>query len=448
VADLNLSPGSPGHLLAASRAGLARYRGLVGLLCTQALSLTGTRVSAVALPWLVLTTTGSTALTGLTAFCELGPYVVAKAAAGPAIDRIGPRRISLIGDLVSATAVLAVPIAHAAGALPMWLLLMLVAVTGCVRGPGDAAKVAMTPDAADEARVPLERVTGLSGAAERLAITVGPALGAAAVAGFGAVTALLLNAATFLLSAVATAFAAPERSAQAATDDDAGYWERLGNGFAFLRQDRLLATAVGLTMVTAFLDAAWSSVLIPVWVREHGLGVGAVGAVFSVMSAASAAAGLVAAWLGDRLPRRLTFLVGFVVAGAPRFLVLALGAPLGAVLAVSAVSGFAAGFLNPILAAAVYERIPRELVGRVISVADAVSWAGVPLGGLLAGAALGAISLAPVAAVAGLLYCATTTLTGLRPAWRELDAPPGPSLPRQPALPRAAEPFASGQASA
>ncbi|WP_236654344.1 MFS transporter [Streptacidiphilus anmyonensis] len=401
-----------------------RYRGLVGLLLTQALSLTGTRVSAVALPWLVLTTTGSTALTGLTAFCELGPYVLAKAAAGPAIDRIGPRRISLLGDLVSATAVLAVPIAHAAGALPIWLLLVLVAVIGSVRGPGDAAKVAMTPDAADDARVPLERVTGLSGAAERLAITAGPALGAAAVAGFGAATALVFNALTFLLSAAATALAAPERRAQEAADEDAGYWERLGKGFAFLRGNRLLATAVGLTVATNFLDAAWSAVLIPVWVHRHGLGVGAVGAVFSVMSAASAAAGLVAAWLGERLPRRVTFLAGFVVAGAPRFLVLAFGAPLGVVLAVSAVSGFAAGFLNPILAAAVYERIPRDLVGRVISVADAVSWAGVPLGGLIAGAALGAVALAPVAATAGLLYCAVTTLTGLRPEWRELDAEP------------------------
>ncbi|WP_236653360.1 MFS transporter [Streptacidiphilus melanogenes] len=422
MADQTPSPDRIRPLWSARR---SRYRGLVGLLLTQALSLTGTRVSAVALPWLVLTTTGSTALTGLTAFCELGPYVLAKAAAGPAIDRIGPRRISLLGDLVSATAVLAVPIAHAAGALPIWLLLVLVAVIGSVRGPGDAAKVAMTPDAADDARVPLERVTGLSGAAERLAITAGPALGAAAVAGFGAATALVFNAATFLLSGAATALAAPQRRVQeAAAEEDAGYWERLGKGFAFLRGNRLLATAVGLTVATNFLDAAWSAVLIPVWVHRHGLGVGAVGAVFSVMSAASAAAGLVAAWLGERLPRRVTFLAGFVVAGAPRFLVLALGAPLGAVLAVSAVSGFAAGFLNPILAAAVYERIPRELVGRVISVADAVSWAGVPLGGLIAGAALGAVALGPVAATAGLLYCAVTTLTGLRPEWRELDAEP------------------------
>ncbi|MEY9872561.1 MFS family permease [Streptacidiphilus sp. MAP12-33] len=435
MADLT---SSPGRILPSWNPWLARYRGLVGLLLTQALSLTGTRVSAVALPWLVLTTTGSTALTGLTAFCELGPYVLAKAAAGPFIDRIGPRRISLLGDLVSAAAVLAVPIAHAAGALPIWLLLTLVAITGSVRGPGDAAKVAMTPDAADDARVPLERVTGLSGAAERLAITAGPALGAAAVAAFGPATALVFNAATFLLSAAATAFAAPARREQPAAptaadadasadagsgaDADAGYWRRLGNGFVFLRSDPLLATAVGLTLVTNFLDSAWSAVLVPVWVRQHGLGVGAVGAVFSVMSAASVAAGLLAAWLGERLPRRVTFLAGFVIAGAPRFLVLALGAPLSGVLAVCAVSGFAAGFLNPILAAAIYERIPRELVGRVISVADAVSWAAVPLGGLLAGAALGAVALGPVAAVAGLAYCTATTLTGLRPQWRELDS--------------------------
>ena len=46
------------------------------LLAAQAVSICGTRMSMVALPWFVLVTTGSPLRTGLVAFAEMLPYVV------------------------------------------------------------------------------------------------------------------------------------------------------------------------------------------------------------------------------------------------------------------------------------------------------------------------------------------------------------------------------------
>ena len=48
-------------------------RPLGGVLAAMAVSLTGTRISVVALPWFVLVTTGSATQTGLVAFCERAP---------------------------------------------------------------------------------------------------------------------------------------------------------------------------------------------------------------------------------------------------------------------------------------------------------------------------------------------------------------------------------------
>ncbi|WP_330316691.1 hypothetical protein [Streptomyces platensis] len=48
-------------------------RPLGGLLAAMAVSLTGTRVSAVALPCFVLVTTHSATWTGLVGFCEMAP---------------------------------------------------------------------------------------------------------------------------------------------------------------------------------------------------------------------------------------------------------------------------------------------------------------------------------------------------------------------------------------
>lgn len=95
----------------------------------MAVSLTGTRVSAVALPWFVLVTTGSATQTGLVAFFEMAPYVVVEALTGPLVDRVGPRTVSWSTDLASATAA-AVPLLHALHLLSFPLLLALVAVIG------------------------------------------------------------------------------------------------------------------------------------------------------------------------------------------------------------------------------------------------------------------------------------------------------------------------------
>ena len=118
---------------------------MYGWLVAQAISLLGTRVSMLAIPWLVLTTTGSATQTGLVAAVELTPLVVFKAVGGPLVDRIGPRRVALTCDALSLVVVGAIPMAHAAGALSFPLLLVLVALAGTLRGPGDAATSALIP---------------------------------------------------------------------------------------------------------------------------------------------------------------------------------------------------------------------------------------------------------------------------------------------------------------
>ncbi len=173
--------------------------------------------------------------------------------------------------------------------------------------------------------------------------------------------------------------------------------------------------------ITNLLDAAITSVLVPVWARESGSGPTVIGLMGSVMGAAGVGGSLIAAVVAHRLRRRVVVLTGFLLAGAPRFLILAFGAPLGVVLAVFAVSGFGAGFVNPVLGAVLVERVPRRMLGRVNALGDSLAWAGIPLGGLLAGAAVTTAGLVPVLFACGAAYFLTTNLAGLRPEWREID---------------------------
>lgn len=397
------------------------WRGLVGVLAAQAVAWTGTRLSALALPWFVLTTTGSATQAGLVVLAQMGPYVVVQALAGPLIDRIGPRRISVTCDLVAAGAMAMIPLMYLAGALPLWALLALIAVVGSADGPANAAKTVFIPEVTRAARVPLERGTGLSGAVERLASTVGPALAGLVVAAVGGVYALWVTAALIGLGAVVIAAAAPGRPRSDGAGPGGGHFTQLRAGADFLRQDRLLRSIVGMVAVTNLLDAALFSVLLPVWARESGHGVVVVGLVASVLSGFSIAASLLAAMLGHRLPRRATYLICFLIAGAPRFAVLALGAPLWLVLGLHAVAGLAAGFLNPILGAVQFERIPAGLLGRVKTLGAALAWSGIPFGGLVAGGLIALAGLSPALLVLGGCYLVATMLPGLRKEWAELD---------------------------
>jgi MFS family permease len=361
------------------------------------------------------------------------PYVLAKAGGGPLIDRFGGRKVAVLCDAGSTATVAAVPLLHAFDALTLPWLLVLVTLLGLFRGPGDSAKHALVPDIVDAAGVPMERVTGLASASERLASTAGAALAGVLVAAVGPAAALLVDAASFAVAGLVLGLTAPRTLHTADGDADAAvpYLRRLRSGWDFLRRDKVLVGITAMLAVTNLLDQAYTVVLVPVWAKDGGLGPETVGLVFGVFSAASAGGAVLAAVFGHRLPRYVTYLVAFLVTGAPRFVVVALDSPVVAVLAVSVAGGFASGFLNPILGAVVFERVPRPMMGRVTSLTTSLCWAGIPFGGLVAGGLVTVAGLAPALLVCGAAYLVATMLPAVRPEFREIDQ--RPSAPaRQP----------------
>ncbi len=122
-----------------------------------------------------------------------------------------------------------------------------------------------------------------------------------------------------------------------------------------------------------------------------------------------------------RLSRYRTYLVAFLICGAPRYAVLALDAPLWLLVGVVAVSGFAAGFINPVLGAVIFERIPAPLMGRVSSLTTAMCFALMPLGGLVGGLLVSGVGLSATLLAAGAAYLVVTMLPAVDPRWREID---------------------------
>jgi MFS family permease len=406
-------------------------RPLYGWLTSEAISITGTRVSMIALPFFVLHTTGSPEKTGLVALAEMLPLVLMKVLGGPVIDRLGARRVSITCDVASVAVVGTIPFLYAAGWLPFGVFLALVGLAGALRGPGDAAKSAMTPLVVAEAGVPMERATGLHSTVERTASMLGAGLAGALVALIGAANALIIDAVSFGASAAVLAWStramAPRTQRSAEPAETEPYLRQLREGWTFLRGDRVLVGITVMVTMTNLIDIAWASVMVPVWGVETGGGAAVVGLLFAVFSGASAVGALCAAAWAARLPRLATYFVAFLVCGAPRFVVMAFDSPLWAVLAIGVAGGFASGFLNPILGAVIYERIPEHLVGRVTSLTTACCFALMPFGGLVGGFLIGGFGLGVAMLACGAAYFLVTMLPAVDPRWREINQRPEPA---------------------
>jgi MFS family permease len=429
-----------------SGAGARNRAGLAGVLAAQAASWSAARMLLLAVPWLAMTTTGDVAVTAAVATCQTVPYAAGLILAGPVLDQIGPRWISVGGDLISAVAiaVLATAPAH-----PVWLLALMMAVVGCADGPAAAAKTTLLPLTAADAGQPIERATSWATALERAATTIGPVSAGLLLDDHGpralwAVAALLAGAA--LAGTLA-------RTRQIMQPEDGGYLQRLRHGKDFLHGDRSLKALVVMFICTNFLDQLFLATLLPYWAEAHGHGPVVAGTAMSAFAAAAVITALISAWLADRIPRRSAYLAGAILSGPTRFLVLALGAPPAAVIAVFAVAGLGSGVMNPIVETTQVEAIPAALRGRVRASIYAYAWAGIPAASLLTalgGAAVTTLLTTALPAIFGI--CGGAYLAAvIYPGWRVRWHPPpalqhpnqtatsaaGPEPPRLPADRRA-----------
>jgi MFS family permease len=409
---------------------VARKGRLVTLLAAGGVSLIGTRMTFVALPWLVLVTTGSATRTGIVAFAEMLPYVLVSAACGPLVDRLGPRRAAIGFNLLSALAVSAVPVLYQVGALRFATLVALVAGAGALRGMGDSAARVLLPLVAEASGTDITRTVAVQDGLARAATLLGAPLGGVLVATFGAPNVLLLDAASFAVAAVLVAGGRgrgepqPTSSTVEASEAPTRYLSQLREGVAFVRRDRLVLGITGMLFVTNLVDQAQGTVLVPVWAREDlGSAVG-IGLISGAFALGAVAGNLCYTPLAPRLPRYLPFAVGFLVGGCPRLVMLAIDAPLWSVLAVSVAGGVALSVVNPILGAVSYERVPAHLRARVLGLLVAVSWAGIPLGSLLGGWLVDRLGLRPALLLGAGLYLVATLAPFLGRHWREMDSRP------------------------
>ena len=378
---------------------------VLALFAAQFFSLSGNAIALVAIPIIALIEMGSPLAAGVAGVFATVPLVIGGAFGGVLVDRFGYRASAVVADLASALTVVAIPVLAATVGLDFGVLLALVFLGGLLDPPGDTAKTVLLPDLAALARVPLARAAGAQSAVQRTAGMVGAGTAGALVALVGPMPALVVDAVGFVLSAALVLCFVPRRLVASVTADDG---EHSPGGFVagirFLVRSRLLRAIVLLVTLTNAIDAAGMTVLKPVYATQVLGEPGLLGFMVGCFAAGALTGSAVFGAVGHRWSGRVMFATCFVLAGAPPYLAMALGAPLAVLLPVLVASGLAAGALNPMIATAMYGEVPDGMRARVFGATTAGVAASMPIGALLGGLAVEQVGLVPTLAVCAGLY--------------------------------------------
>lgn len=208
----------------------------------QACSFVGDAVSMVALVILVVKLTGSAAAVGGVLLARLLP-TLASPLVGVYADRLDGRAVLVASDLVRAILLLAMVFARDLVVLPG-----LIFLTGLARTLFNPTIRAAFPGVVGGGD--LTRANALVSGSFSVSTTLGPAIGGLHVAAVGVGAAFVLDAATFLLSALLLSRIPMPRSPSVG---EGGYGRELQEGLNYLAKTRVplaIVTGAFLTMLT------------------------------------------------------------------------------------------------------------------------------------------------------------------------------------------------------
>ncbi|HZM24471.1 MAG TPA: MFS transporter [Anaerolineales bacterium] len=396
---------------------------LYSLFVANAISLVGNVFSLIAIPWFVLQTTGSAAQTGVTGFFTILPVVLAGFLGGTLIDRLGYKKTSILADIASGVTTALIPLIHLTIGLEFWQLLILVFLGALLDTPGSTAREALLPELAEQAGMPIERVTSLTHVIERGARLVGAPLAGLLIGVMGTANVLWLDAASFFVSAAIIGFVIAAPKFIEKEDKTGKYFDELRDGLRFIAHDKLILSIVVMVMLTNFLDAIFGGVVQPVYVKEVFGDALDLGLLLAANGGGAVVGGLIFAAIGHRLPRHATFVAAFVLTGF-RFWVYALYPPLAVLIATTFITSIGAGPINPIIGAVEFERIPPNMRGRVFGAVTAGAWIAMPLGMLLGGVLTEKLGTFVMMIGLAITFLITTLSMAFIPAMKEMNRKP------------------------
>ena len=375
-----------------SRLELLRDRSLLTLLASETVSVTGSQMTWVALPWFVLTTTHSPGKMTLVLLSESLGLILFGLPGGSLLEKLGSRRTMILADGVRAPLTLVIPVLYWSGGLSFGLLLALVFAIGALSTPYFAAQRSIVPELVGEDEVLVGKANVFLQSAQRVTMLLGPATAGVLIALLDAPSVIVIDAATYVVSMLlVAAFVRPQKAVPVEHEERARFFD----GIRYVVRDPLLR---GWMVAFVVGDAAWMAFFaaVPVLVvSDYGSNPRIVGWIFAAFGV-GAVLGNTAAFRLQERKEGLAIIATLVYGQALPLWALVVHIPAVAVMGVLFVSGIFNGLVNPSIHALLTLSSPPAIRARVMSALATVFMLSTPLGLAFAGPVLSTSGAHPV----------------------------------------------------
>jgi MFS family permease len=372
------------------------------LVAAEVISVLGTRMTYLALPWFVLVTTGSPGKMSLVLAAEIAPMAILGIPSGTLVQRLGARNMMLVADFARAPILASIPLLHALDALSFPLLLAIVALLGCFMAPYWASQRTILPELVGEDERLMSQGNSLIEGGSGFAALAGPAIAGVLIPVIGASNVLYVDAATYLVAFVLVLALVPRRKPLGGRPQS-----DVLAGVRFLLADRFLGPVSAIVVAMGFLGAGLSAGL-PVYAFDQFDGSSRIAGLFYAALGAGAIVGSLLAVVAVKriAPLRLATL-GIFGFAAPLW-ALPFLPPWPIVLVALFAATMCAPLVNGPFFAVLTKRTPEALRAKVLTAVVAVNSVAAPLGFVVSGQVLERWGVVPLfaAVVLGITWVA------------------------------------------
>jgi MFS family permease len=379
-----------------------RRRDYALLTAGSVVSLLGDGFFAVALAWQVYEISNVPTALSIVGVAWTVPLVGFILLGGVFSDRYDRRWLMIGADLVRAAAIGMIGVLSMTGALELWHIVALIVFVGLGDAFFNPASTAIVPGLLPDEELP--QANALQGLVRPLTMRlIGPATGGFVVALAGPGTAFLVDASSFLLSALAIWAIAARPTTEVVGHGLRQTLAEMGEGFTFVRRNPWCWATLLAAMFSLLVFIGPVQVLLPYLVKNRlGLGAESLGFIYAFSGIGSILAALLIGQLGlPRLKVTAMYLVWSVGVG------LLAGYGLMTALWQALLIGFVVNALfevgQIIWITLLQTLVPRQLLGRVSSLDWLVSTGLVPVSFALTGPVAAAVGVSATMIGAGLV---------------------------------------------
>jgi MFS family permease len=391
---------------------LWRHADFMKIWTAATVSLMGSQVSQFAIPIIAAVILKATPFeVALLGAFEMLPFILFALPAGAWLDRVRRRPVLIGGDFGRAIALVTIPIAYALGFLTIWQLYAVGFVAGLLTVLFDVADQSYLPALIDrEDLVEGNAKLSISGAAAQL---LGPGFAGNLIQLVAAPFAILIDAASFLISGLLIGLIRKEEPTPERAVDETGRHASLrqdiAEGLRYVLGNRYLRMIAGST-ATSNLGSSIAFATFAIFAyRELKLDFGLVGTAMSLGALGVLVGSFIATPLAKRIGVGASIIGAMFLSGPSTLLLSTLPAdqiPTGAIIFASTFLGGITAIVYNVNQVSFRQAItPLAIQGRMNATMRFIVWGTLPLGAVIGGVLASFLPIRTTVMIGGLVAC-------------------------------------------